>query len=245
MKSSRLKSAVGSGQKPLSSAGVLAAAILASAFALPAWAGRPLATEDAGVLGQGTCEIESYAGRAGGGDSVHTRWAQFGCGVGGATQLAFGAGAEKAEGETSTVAALSGKTFLRELTDDQAGWVLAYALLGVREPGSGFRHNATELKAVLTVPRGAWLVHANLGTQYAHAERTYTTTWGLAAERPGAIGPVDLMAEVFGDDRTAPWIQVGARWTVVPERFYLDASWGAQTGDERARQVTVGLKIAF
>ncbi|MBE0619697.1 MAG: hypothetical protein IH605_03820 [Burkholderiales bacterium] len=227
--------------------GALVAMVLASGLALPVWAGRPLATEDAGVLGQGECEIESYAGRVRSNDSdrLTTRWAQFGCGIGHDSQLAFGAGADRADGETTTVAALTGKTFLRKLTDDQTGLVLAYTLHGAKNPGNSFRHDATEIKAVVSIPRNGWLLHANLGSQYSQTAKVYSTIWGLAVERPGAVGPVDLMAEVFGDDRTAPWVQVGARWTVVPERFYLDTSWGVQTDSARTKQITVGLKFAF
>jgi hypothetical protein len=53
------------------------------------------------------------------------------------------------------------------------------------------------------------------------------------------------MAEVFGDDRSEAWVQVAARWAVMPKRHYLDTSWGVQTGGARSKQVTVGLKIAF
>lgn len=220
---------------------------LGSSLAFPAWAGRPLATEDAGLLGQGECEIESYAGHArdNTGPSVSTRWAQLGCGIGHDTQLAFGAGTEKSAGENTTVAALAGKTVLRELTEDQTGFALAYALLGSKEPGNGFRHDATELKGVITLPRGDWLFHANLGSNYSHTSAPYSTVWGLAVERPGAIGPVDLMAEVFGDNHSAAWVQLGARWIVIPSRLYLDSSWGMQADSARTKQVTLGLKLAF
>ncbi|MBL0124633.1 MAG: hypothetical protein IPP88_18530 [Betaproteobacteria bacterium] len=53
------------------------------------------------------------------------------------------------------------------------------------------------------------------------------------------------MAEVFGDDRSAAWVQVATRWTIVPKRFYVDTSWGVQTDSARAKQITVGLKIAM
>ena len=220
---------------------------LVSSLSFPAWAGRPLATEDAGVLGRGDCEIESFAGRAHTADSdtETTRWAQFGCGIGYNTQLAVGAGGEKAAGATTRIAALAGKTYLRELTDDQSGVVLAYAFLGAKEPGEGFKHDATEIKAVVSVPSNGWLLHANLGSNFSHTSKLHSTVWAFAAERPSAVGPVDLMAEVFGDNHGEPWTQFGARWQVVPERFFVDASWGVQTDSARTKLVTIGLKLAF
>jgi hypothetical protein len=233
-------------QKPAFGIGTIVPLALASALSFPAWAGRPLATEDAGVLGRGECEIESYAGHVRSNDSpsVSTRWAQFGCGAGRDTQIALGAGIERSEEETRA-AALIGKTFLRELTDEQTGFTLAYALFGAQEPGNSFRHEATELKGVASIPRSGWLFHVNLGWHYSHTSNQNSTVWGLAVERPGAVGPVDLMAEVFGDDRTAAWVQIAARWTVIPKRLYLDTSWGMQTDSARSKQITVGLKIAF
>lgn len=225
---------------------LLAVALMAS-LPGPARAGRPLATEDAGVLSRGECEFESYAGRQWADDSPRARtlWAQLGCGVGAKSQLALGAGNEKFSGERTTVAAVSGKTSLRELTETNTGVALAYALLGARAPGGSFRHESTEIKAVVTVPRGEWLFHGNLGARIPRRDGVYSTLWGVAAERPEALGPLDLMAEVFGDNHSEPWVQVGARWSVVPKRFFLDASWGVHTDDARARQVSVGLKIAF
>ncbi|MBL0124632.1 MAG: hypothetical protein IPP88_18525 [Betaproteobacteria bacterium] len=126
----------------------IGALVLSSFFVCPAWAGRPLATEDAGVLGDRECEIESYAGQARESSSpnVNALWVQYGCGIGRNTQLAFGAGTERSAGDLTKAAALTGKTFLRELTEEQTGFTLAYALFGAQEPGNSFKHEATELK---------------------------------------------------------------------------------------------------
>jgi len=53
------------------------------------------------------------------------------------------------------------------------------------------------------------------------------------------------MAEVFGDDREGPWWNLGLRWTVADEKFYIDASYGRQMASGRARLVTLGFKFAF
>jgi hypothetical protein len=210
----------------------------------PAWAGRPLVTEDAGVLNRGECELESFAGRTRE-PTVRLQWVQVGCGTGFNTQLAVGAGREKSDEGRATTGALTGKTFVRELTDEQAGFVFAYTLAGAKQHSDSFGHENTELKAVVTVPRGDWLFHGNLGWERSHVERSTHTLFALAVERSGALGPVDLMAEVFGDDSEAAWVQLGARWAVIPERVFIDGSWGIQTNSERSKQVTVGVKFAF
>lgn len=208
-----------------------------------AWAGRPLATEDAGVLDAGACEFESYIAHLGR-PHVSLQWAQLGCGTGFDTQINAGAGREKTYPGHVTIASASGKTALRTLTDEQAGIAIAYAALGGNHVDH-MRHEATEIKAVLSVPHGHWLAHANVGWLRTPSSHGSKTTWALALERRNAVGPVDLMGEIFGDDRAAPWAQLAARWTVVPDRLFFDTSVGAQFNAAHSRQATIGLKLAF
>lgn len=225
----------------------MAIALLWWALGVSAQAGRPLATEDAGVLARGDCEIESFAGRMRERDraSATLLWGQIGCGVGLNTQLAVGIGRERSASARTEIEAFGGKTFLRELTDDSPGVALAYSVYETREPGERFRSDANEYKLVVTVPVSGGFIHANLGTRIAHRTDEHRTVWALAAEFPGAAGPVDLMAELFGNDRDPAWLQVGARWAVIPKRFFLDASWGARGGSTRPTIATLGLKFAF
>jgi len=207
-----------------------------------AWAGRPLVTEDAGVIDTGNCEIESYIARYNR-PYVNLRWMQLGCGIGLNTQISAGAGRETTRPEPATIAAASGKTSLRKLTAEQAGLAIAYSVLAGNHVDH-MRHESTEIKAALTVPRQQWLLHANIGWLRSSSSTT-KTTWALALERCNAIGPVDLMGEIFGDDRGAPTAQIAARWTVIPGRLFLDSSWGAQFNSAKSQQASIGLKIAF
>ncbi|HEX8406234.1 MAG TPA: hypothetical protein VF670_16535, partial [Duganella sp.] len=198
---------------PRNTTAMLAFALLAA----PAWAGRPLITEDAGdVLEAGRCEIESYVARFN--DPALTfQWAQLGCGTGFNTQLAAGAGREKTHPGHVTIVAAGGKTTIRKLSEDRAGIALAYATLGGKH-SDHLQHQASEIKAVLTVPYRQWLLHANAGWVRNHAADADRTIWALALERPRAFGPIDLMGEIVGDDRGSPFAQVAARWTAIPGR---------------------------
>ena len=107
------------------------------------------------------------------------------------------------------------------------------------------RLTGSTVRLVVTVPRGPWLLHANVGVLRDHDSRRDSTLWTLAAERT-ALGSFDLMAEFFGDDRDrAPWLNAGARWRVIDERLSLDASYGVQANGARARIASVGLKLLF
>jgi hypothetical protein len=55
---------------------------------------------------------------------------------------------------------------------------------------------------------------------------------------------VDLMGEVYGDDRAKPWAGIGARWT-ASDTLSLNASWAMQNETPRVRLWTLGFKVAF
>ena len=77
--------------------------------------------------------------------------------------------------------------------------------------GAGFRHEGTALVLVASHALGAGVTaHANLGWAHSQSARASSTTWNLAAEALGAAG-VELMAEVYGDDRDRPWRGLAAR----------------------------------
>jgi hypothetical protein len=210
-----------------------------------AWAGRPLLTEDAGVLAERTCEFEAFLARPQS-SNVTFRSGQVSCGTSFHTQLAIAVGGDNSS--STTLLALAGKTALTELTADSAGLALAYAAVWQNHPLDHFRHQAMEAKAVLTLPAGHYLLHANagwIGNQGPQAEHADRLTWNLALERPNAIHAVDLMMELVGDNHNAPWLQFAARWAMVPGRVFLDGSWGIQGNAQKDKQLSLGAKISF
>lgn len=208
-----------------------------------ALAGRPLVTEDAGVLAKGQCEWESFAGVQDR-PSVRLAASQVGCGVGLDSQLALGVSRERSAGDRASFTMLSGKTAVGA-ADGAAQVALAYTLLGGHEQTDYMRYAGAEIKAVVTVPLRGWLWHANVGVVHVRQEHERRVTWAVAAERPRAIGAIDLMGEIYGDHRNSPWVQVAARWTAVPDRLFFDASCGIQTNAGHTRLATLGMKLAF
>lgn len=222
--------------------------LLAALACGPAQAGRPLVTEDAGVLGRGDCEFEGVAARLDTiGPSETAGLLQLACGTGFQTQLASAFGATRTEGEHSLQAAVTGKTSFRELTDDQAGVALAYAFSGTRPSGMGWRYDTTALMAVVTVPvQTALLLHVNFGASHSRIDRETSAVWAAAVEVLQVGGSaLDLMAETFGTQREPPWLNAGLRYTVVPERFTVNASFGVRGGSEQPKLATVGFKLNF
>lgn len=222
------------------------AALLCLAACGAAHAGRPLATEDADVLDRGECEAEGFVARqtVTGSAAVDGTALQVGCGVGWNSQAALGYARERSAGARTSAWGLSGKTAIVERADDTTGITLAWGLGAQREPGGSMKHESSFLTLVATREwAGGWLTHANLGWTRSESASANSTTWNLAVEKPVGNG-VDLMAEVYGDDREKPWLGTGVRWAAT-ERFSVNASWSVQNASPRPKLWTLGFKLAF
>jgi hypothetical protein len=238
---------------------IIAAAATGALCAQTAWAGRPLQTEDAGVLDRAACEFESMgareriAGQAAGREGVFG----LGCGLGWRSQ--FGAWSARAgeAGSREQAAGFGGKTGLWMGGEDGPALTLAWGVAGLRAADTNrWRQNERGANVVLTLPAGPGSVHLNLSHTRERVEAApgrRLTGWNIAYEHRalGLAGGLALapMAEVFGDDRGSAWASVAVRATLVQERLFVDASWGRQwqveTNDGRATLATVGFKLAF
>ena len=219
----------------------------------PAFAGRPLVTEDAAIIDKGDVEVEAFYRRQTERETPALTGfhLQPSVGIGLKTQLGIGVDysrqynadfdATKSSGGYSIV----GKTGIKELTDDAYGIAIAYGVDRTRAPGESFRYDNAVINGVVTVPVQQWLFHGNLGWTRSRLDAVNSTIWALAAERTGVIGPVDLAVETFGTDHEPAWVQLAARWVVNKDRLFVDASYGVQTGSSRAKLLTIGTKLAF
>jgi hypothetical protein len=225
--------------------------LLCAASALPAHAGRPLQTEDAGVLEPRECEVEGATARLSvAGVSAREHSLQFGCGAGVSTQLAAALSRASAEGTSARGLQLSGKTALWQARpaaagEEAAALALAYGLLSAKVSGERWRHAASELNLVYSAPVSAVVtMHVNLGHARDAIDKLASTTWGLALEH-GRFGAWAPMVELVGDDREAPWWNLGLRYTAVADKAFFDVSFGRQMVGGRPRLVTFGFKLGF
>jgi hypothetical protein len=68
--------------------------------------------------------------------------------------------------------------------------------------------------------------------------------YAFAVEHLGEQG-TDVGVEVFGQSGESAWVGAGARHAIEAEKLWLDFSLAVQSGGSHARQLTVGLKVAF
>lgn len=225
----------------------IAPVILASALAAAtSWvqAARPMATEDATLLGANTCQLETWVQRN---RSSTEFWVQPACNIGGPVEVAIGGARirESLDTRYSTVL-VQAKTLFRTHDEQRTGWGL---LLGTERSRALHRNSIGNpyLSLIATVPlRGeAVLLHANGGwtRERDDVERTrrHHATWALALDTE-VSEHTRLSAETFGQSRERPQIQLGLRRALVPGRVQLDGSVGTRVGrGSQDRYFTIGL----
>jgi hypothetical protein len=224
-----------------------APAILAGALAAATsgvQAARPMATEDATLLDANTCQLETWVQRN---RSSTEFWAQPACNIGGRVEVAIGGARIREPSETrySTVL-VQAKTLLRTHDEQRPGWGL---LLGTERSRALHRNSIGNpyLSVITTVPlRGeAVLLHANAGwtrerDDFERTRRSHAT-WALALDTEVAEH-TRLSAEIFGQSRERPQIQLGLRRALVPGRVQLDGSIGTRLGSgSQDRYFTIGV----
>jgi hypothetical protein len=232
-----------------------ALAILLPLAASSVWAERPLQTENTDVQDRGRCEFEVIVERVtAAGASATSRGADLGCGIGWNSQVSVGVARLRAASGDTDAAGLSGKTQLwRASSDAGRALLLAWGLSAQRDAqaaaGTGgwkTTEQAVTLVGSQTLGPGQLLV--NLGHVRERDPRASVTAWNLGYAHDGlAVGSMTLapVAEIFGDDRGDRWWNLGLRADLIAEKLSVDLSAGRQTTSDRARLLTLGIKLGF
>jgi hypothetical protein len=111
-----------------------------------------------------------------------------------------------------------------------------------RNGGASLRWQEATVSLVATRElAGSWLLHANLGVSHERESRQNSTLWSVGVESTDTLA---LAADVFGDDRSRPWISggVGYSWG---GGFSASVRLAQQFEQPRLRSVTLGLKLVF
>lgn len=220
----------------------LSAVAALAAWADPAWAARPLASEDAAILDKGTCEFELVSGRTTSAGAARVRELETlaACGVGADTQL-FGAyGEARSEGLKASALALGGKTGLGK--SGASAYTLAYALGAQKAPGSHYTLEDLSVSGVVSTELGqGWMGHLNLGLSHSRSAKQNTTFWSAGIER---LGEWIFAADLFGDDRNKPGVSTGVGWEAT-KGLILSATYAVLLDKPRIKQVALGAKFEF
>ena len=209
------------------------------AVSLPAIAGRPLTTDNASVLDDKRCQVESWWDRS---RESSQAWLVPACNFGGGIEWQLGTARTRAEGDSHFSAAyLQAKTVLRSL--DPSSWGAGVAAGLMRHPANqrfrGFENPYVNVPVSFAV--GSGLVHVNAGWNRDREARRDVTTWGVAGEMP--VTPrVTAVAEAFGRNREHPFLRAGGRVSVIRDSLDLDLTLVTRPGGTRdERFVSLGV----
>ncbi|MFJ9534693.1 hypothetical protein [Herbaspirillum sp. NPDC101396] len=217
------------------------AAVFCAAASSSAHAGRPMATDDAAVLDEGACQLETWTEHS---SALNTSWLNPSCNPFGSTEFALGAAHQQDRRDSSANTALMSwqvKHLLRTYDDQQTGFAIATGGQHARASGD----NETFIKGIATLPLQGenLLAHLNAGGIRQRDQRggNYRGTWGMALDAEVSAG-TRVSIETFGVTSTGTNWQLGLRRELIPGRLQLDASIGSPFGRwPQERIVTLGL----
>lgn len=204
-----------------------------------AWAGRPLATEDAGVNDKGTCQLEAWVDR--GTDLHHTHVAPA-CGLIDGLELGLEVDAPSHTSLDAHDILAALKWAPEHLT--WHGWRFGAkaAIAGEKAAGDSDRHyaNWTALGIATYEFNDQWTAHVNLGHTYDKLTKSDSAIYGVAATY-GVSERLMVFAELNGDNRSAATQSVGMRWWLLPETLGLDVTTSRTNATSDSQTWGIGL----
>jgi len=203
-------------------------------------AGAPLVTEDAEIVAPRTCQLEAWYHGAHDG---HEYWVQPACNFTGNLELEAGFARSYPDSDpASSLIHLQAKTVL--FPRDQGQW--SFGLAGSADRDTGAPHGRTAFQEFNLAGIASWYprddleVDLNLGAAYQHGSGTFAVAG--AAVQYEAVEGVQLLGEIFRDEPGRAKFQVGARGTLVKDRFEVYASYGNRF-DATQWFATVGIRL--
>ncbi len=216
---------------------------LVALCASQAQAARPMNTDDANIVDDKACQLESWV------KTTHTsleRWAIPGCNLGGEVEWAVGGNAQTDDGlgKTQFWVAQAKKRWV-PVGEDTVGISTTLGTM-VTRPALGNKPEDKDyyLNVPVTVPLGQdRFVHLNAGWVNHQTLGVNRPTWGVGGELP-LTAKVIAIAETYGEAAIGTRYQVGLRMWLVPQRVQIDTTYGNRIGQpEHERWFTVGLRL--
>jgi len=206
-----------------------------------AYAARPMNTDDARIVDPKSCQLESWIKHPKGSTEF---WAQPACNFTGSLELTVGGAITRADGSSNTsTQLLQGKTLFKPL--EVNGWGLGLAAGVARDPRAGAGRGSdlyAYVPARFSFLDDKLVMHTNVGWLHEQDTRKHRMTWGLGSELQ-LHEKTWLIAETHGQNNGRPFVQVGVRHWLVPDRVQFDVTWGSRVGDGSQRWFTLGLRL--
>lgn len=214
--------------------------LLSLALSPLAHAARPMVTDDARIVDDKSCQLETWL-KANRGSNEY--WALPSCNFSGNFELAVGSAVtrQNGSGETSDLL-VQGKTLFRTLEPN--GW--AWGLVG----GAASHPDVSRkmlgdvyayVPATFSFRDDRVLLHTNLGWIRDRLGNRHAMTWGVGSEIE-MTPHTWLIAESYGENQGRPFYQLGLRHWLVYNRVQIDATYGNRSnGGEN--WFSIGLRL--
>lgn len=212
--------------KNFSSAHIILYIIILLLLSTQAKAARPFVTDDARLTSSGSCQLESWTRLY---ENSSEIWALPACNPFGNLEITLGEGFSRDDNAATTqdyVAQI--KTLFKPL--EANGWGLGFAAGRVFhpeiKPGPNlFGNSYLYVPASFSFNGDQLVIHANLGLLKEDKTNTIKTTFGIGGEYRLTNNILGI-AELFGDDKQKPFMQIGFRYSLMPNLLQLDATFG-------------------
>jgi hypothetical protein len=215
------------------------------AVSAKAWAARPMITDDARIVDPKSCQVESWARHERHGS--YELWTVPSCNPTGNFEISVGGGLQLQGGAGRLADSLmQAKTVLRPLRTNDWGLAVSVSRSVERGLESGSRDIASynlNVPVTQSLRDDALLLHANAGLREDRVARRTYATWGLGSELT-LRERVQLIAEVYGESGSRPFVHGGLRYWLVPDRVQMDTTIGAQARfGGGVRWYTIGVRV--
>lgn len=218
---------------------------LIACMAQTAMAARPFVTDDARVVDEGGCQVETFVKRQ---DKLNERefWFLPACNPWGVELTAGRSWTDGTAPGDSRFNVLQAKTLLKALQTNGSGYALTLGAFRV----SPFQTAHTTNPYVNAIGSFSFaddrvVMHVNVGAISDRQASMTRATWGVGAEvtlHPQLIGIV----ESYGQRADKPTFHYGLRVWVVPSRVQVDGTLGRQNSGPPGRSFSsLGLRILF
>jgi len=199
---------------------------------------RPFVTDDARIVDQDCCQVETFVKRQRRFDETEF-WFMPACNPWGAELTAGHMRVDGILGDTRTTI-FQAKMLLKPLATNGSGFALSLGTLYGAKTSPYFNAIGSFSFADDRV-----VLHANLGGLRDNVAGLSRGTWGIGAEILMIAPRLYAIAESYGQRGEKPTAHTGLRIWIVPNQVQVDTTVGMQRASLERRFATVGLRILW
>jgi len=217
----------------------IAVLLLVASAGRVAHAARPFVTDDARVVEEGGCQLESFVKRQARYEETEF-WAVPACNPWGVELSAGHINVDSSRNGDSSTTLLQAKTLLKPLVTNGSGYAFSMGVFAGRE-------NNPYLNGIgsFSFADDRIVIHANLGVLRDNTAKNTQGTWGVGAEILLAAPRWYAIAESYGTTSEKPTLHTGLRIWLVPNQLQLDTTVGMQHATPERRFGSVGIRILW